>query len=241
MGCIVCGATPTVKSHIIPRALFHDMKRPGQQFIASRPDEPGYVIPQSGAWDDSLLCARHERELGRPDNYGVRFCRRFAALCKVDPMKAVVENRTPSLLVDFAASCVWRMAASRTGHKPELWLGPYAKRLQNSLFGNAHYEPKLLVSRHAFQIERGRTLNMGLLPFRYKEEGIRFWRFSVCGLIFDLKLDGRRAPPAMETLFVNNVREIALFEDFPQNAMRTPGVGQSLSRITAEMRPRAGP
>lgn len=35
-GCVICGDTATVKSHLIPRAIFHDMTRHGPERGRSR-------------------------------------------------------------------------------------------------------------------------------------------------------------------------------------------------------------
>lgn len=230
MGCIRCGASPTVKSHIIPRALFHLMKRPGRPLVGGRADGPGYKILQSGDWDNTFLCKGHEAELGRFDAYGVRFCRSFKQMLERGLREIRVRNSQPQLLVGFATACVWRMAVSRSDHRPERLLGPYANRLANSLFGNQRFNPLLLLSCHGFHDNAGDLLNIGVLPHVYYEEGIRFWRFIVCGLIFDLKLDNRSPVRAMEPLAVNEKMEIVLFEDFPQEILRTR-LAESLFRM----------
>ncbi|SFI52405.1 hypothetical protein [Caulobacter sp. UNC279MFTsu5.1] len=231
MGCLICTTSPTVKSHILPRALFHAMKREGQQLVAGRKDGPGYRVLQSGEWDDRLLCAEHEAALGGFDRYGVEFCRE--AKRQMDSGKRALEipNPKPRALVGFACACIWRYAASRSGGRPERALGPYAQRLKEVLFEASDFSPLLLVSRHAYEIDAGETMNLAMLPHIYNEEELRFWRFIVCGLIFDLKLDNRPPPPAMATLAVNDLAEIHLFEDFPQKIMRQPALARSLQRM----------
>jgi hypothetical protein len=213
------------------------MKRPGKQIVGSRANgEAGFTFPQSGFWDDTILCAAHDSRLGKFDKYAARFCRDFKSALEAGQAVAAIPNPRPDLLVDFAGACVWRMAVSRTGHQPKLLLGPYADRLQESLFGGVAFRPLLLVARHALHDAEGELLNMGALPYPYKEEGIRFWRFIVCGLIFDLKLDARTTPPAMATLAANAAPEITLFEDFPRDVRREPLVGASLRRMAAGLR-----
>lgn len=230
--CLVCGGSPTVKSHIVPRALFHAMTRPGHQLVGPRTDGPGYTVLQSGAWSDAILCSRHEAQLGHVDRYGVALCLDFMA--KRDARQHPIElpNPQPALLVAFASACVWRMAAARTEGRPERWLGPYAKRLSNALFDNGSpFDAPLLLSRHAYQVRAGETMNMGVLPHPYSELGIRFWRFVACGLIFDLKMDNRAVPYAMSIFPVNQRESISLYDDLPQDPMRSPALGSSLRRL----------
>ena len=229
--CVVCGGGPTVKSHLIPRAIFHDMKRPDNPFIGNRRDGTGYVDLQSGFLDRSLLCAAHEAMLGTADKYGVELCRSFLQQVAAGADYPRVANPKPELLVDFAKACVWRSAASRTAGVPSKWLGPYARRIEDSIFGTTVFRPLLLVSRLAYVNGNGEKLNMGAPPHRYQEEGINFWRFIAGGLIFDLKLDNRSAPPAMRTLDAINIEEFLLEEDFPRSALHAPGIGTSMIRM----------
>lgn len=234
--CLICGSEPTVKSHIVPRALFHDMRPEKGQLIGNLRDGPGYQHLQSGFWDKTILCAVHEGQLHQADEYGIRFCRNFNAGKKAGQWRVDVPNPDPALLVDFASACVWRMAASRSEGRPKSLLGPYNQRLVDSLFHGIAYRPMLLVACNAYHLKKGEILNFGALPFRYVELNIHFWRFIVGGLIFDLKLDARATPAAMATLAVNEQAEVALFDDFPQSAQRTPRVGHALAALSMQRR-----
>jgi len=234
MACVVCGVEGTVKSHIIPRSLFHATKRPNKPIVANAVSGIGYQFLQSGHWDKEILCTLHEAVLGIYDEYGVIFCKSFLTQLRAGKMEAVIANPHPERLVRFVSACVWRFAASRGHGKPAKLLGPYADKLEEMLFRESAFDPPLLISRHGFQDRNGALLNMGTLPFIYFEEGLRFWRFIVCGLIFDLKLDNRGPIPAMKTLAINAERSITVFEDFPQNPARDPAIGPSLMRMSAK-------
>jgi len=165
--------------------------------------------------------------LGKYDDYAARFCRRFFQATSDGAFAVTVSNPRPHDLVSFAAACVWRMAAARSDSQPINLLGPYAEHLRQMLFGDATFDPLLLVSRSAF-VHGKDTLNLSMLPHRYQELGINFWRFVACGIIFDLKLDARPAPPAMAMLAVNDARDVLLHEDFPQQVLGTPMIAASL-------------
>jgi hypothetical protein len=125
--------------------------------------------------------------------------------------------------VSFAAACVWRLAVSRTHNKSEQMLAPYAARIRATLFDGEPFDPFLLISRSSYVTGR-EQLNLGVLPNLYHELGLRFWRCVTCGLIFDLKLDNRPAPPPIAILGVNDSREIYVHEDFPQTPYSTISV-----------------
>ena len=115
--CAVCAEAPTVRSHIIPRALFHDGRRAGRTMVLGGV-ESGYRVTQSGKWSSRILCAGHERKLAPCDDYGVSFCRSFAA-SSAQAGPRLLSNPAPGLLVDFAVASVWRMAAAISEGSPD--------------------------------------------------------------------------------------------------------------------------
>lgn len=231
MPCSICGSNETIRSHILPRALFRLGTKPGRQVVGNRRDGPGYVHLQSGFWDDDILCGEHEARLSVPDDYAARFCRKFLKASADGSFSATIPNPHPDRLVAFACACIWRMALSRTRNRPEQMLGPYATSLRAKLFDEESFNPILLISRSAYVAGRD-PLNLGVLPHLYHELDLRFWRFVTCGLIFDLKLDNRPAPPAMAILGVNDSREVYLHEDFPQEVSQIPDIADSLVRLS---------
>jgi hypothetical protein len=235
MPCLICGDEKTVKSHIIPRGIFRLMKGWRPMVARARRHDNGWDESQSGFYDDRILCERHEARLGRFDDYAVRFCRAFRSQTEGGAWHAKVPNPHPELLVGFAAAVVWRMAASRTDLQPELMLGDHAKRLSDLLFDDVPFDPLLLLSRNAYQLS-GTLLDVTILPVPYTELNLTFWRFVTCGIIFDLKLDSRPAPEMMAVLAANSDPEITLYEDFPQNALRTPGLARALVKVSLPRR-----
>lgn len=234
MPCVICGATATVKSHIIPRSLFRHDLTPGRQVVGSLRDGPGHQHLQSGFWASDILCAAHEAAFQVPDDYAARIVR--ATMTGVGPDDvATLRNPTPRHLVLFAAACVWRMAVSRSDGSPERTLGPYADRLRAMIFNGSDFDPMLLVSRSAYR-NGDKDLRVGVLPHRRKEFGIKFWRFIAAGLVFDLKLDNRAAPPEMRTLAVNVADEFILFPDIPVDVRTDRPLYASLARIAAPRR-----
>ncbi len=234
MPCVICGASPTVKSHIIPRSLFRHGLTPNSQVIGSLRDGPGYHHLQSGFWDGSILCASHEAVFQIPDDYAAKVVR--ATMEGVGPDDTTtLRNPTPRHLVLFAAACVWRMAASRTEGRPERTLGPYAERLRAMIFNGSDFDPLLLLSRSAYRIGE-KSVAVSVLPHRCKEFGIGFWRFIAAGLVFDLKLDNRSVPPEMGMLAVNAAEHFTLFPDLPVDVRADRPLFASLASMAAPRR-----
>jgi hypothetical protein len=236
MSCLVCGANETIRSHIIPRSLFRLTKGDRKLVARTRRGDTGWDVSQSGFYDDDILCSEHEERLGPFDDYAARFCRTFMAKAANGAMSVAVRNGRPDLLVGFACAVVWRWAASRSPTGPDDLLGPSAFAIRDLLFGDVPFDPLLLLSRNAFHIS-GERLEMNVLPVRHVELDRQFWRFITCGIIFDLKLDERPTPPEMAVLAANAQQEVHLFEDFPQDALRVPGLRAALIRFSLPKRP----
>lgn len=236
MICAICASQPTVKSHLIPRAIFHDMKRPGSPIVSGGAG-PGYRPVQSGDWDSRILCHEHEAKLGPADRCGIDFCRAFAA---VDPQSDIeLFNPQPRLLVDFTLACVWRFAASRSGGKPGHILGPYADLIEGSLFGpGKRYEPPLLVARFRVVDWAGKALNLALLPAPQQEFGRWFWRFVVRGLGFSIMLDQRCAPAQVADRAVNDKTHVMLPRVPNRSLDDVSGLMEAFGRMLAP-KPRA--
>jgi hypothetical protein len=236
--CLICpdefADRPTVRSHILPRALFHSMHR-GKQIVGPRADGFGQRVLQSGVWDDRLLCEVHEGALNEIDKYGIKFCREWAWQCALWRNGPVLEVRNPypERLVSFACACVWR-AAARGGLSPTIALGPYGNRLARRIFkADLSWSPPLLLSRLGMIDANGESLNMVIPPVRWDIRGHHFWRFSVCGLVFHLQLDARPTPllPGMDPM---NDRTTALVLLEPHRDVRTvPALMDSMLRMFA--------
>lgn len=187
--CAVCATRPTVRSHILPRALFHDSKRPKRTIIMGGL-EYGYRVTQSGKLDEGILCERHERQTGLADNYGIAFCRSWRRLASGQSGPVLVPNPRPGLLVDFILTCVWRSATSRTGGRPELVLGRYADLIEGRIFGPGEgCDPAVFVESFEIDDGKGAPLVIGVLPSPVRaDKGL--WHFIVSGLRFGVDFTG---------------------------------------------------
>lgn len=231
MPCIVCGDANTVKSHIFPRALMHDIRGDGKHVVEASTHQQGPKFHQSGLWDDHILCRKHEQALGPLDDYGVRFCR--TAMAKARPMPAIngyyAHNPKPELLRRFAVSVVWRFAVSRHGRSVEL--GPYEKRAENWTFEADQPDlPLIWVSLSRLKLGDRPILDFAIAPTAEKLGAIRAYSFVLGELRFHVQFDRRATPPLLTALASTSDRAIIVDGGFT-DVRAIPGVAELAAKV----------
>ena len=105
--CVICGASPTVKSHLLPRSLALDIRGSAPNLVHGSAKRDGYLVNQNGVWDDSLLCSTHEEQSGLGDKYAVELIRSLETKGKPRPEGGFsLPNPKPALLQHFVYSTV---------------------------------------------------------------------------------------------------------------------------------------
>lgn len=230
--CAVCAKRPTVRSHILPRALFHDSKRPGRTVVIGGLED-GYRVSQSGKLDHSILCEDHERQLGPADEYGIAFCRAWRRLAKGDNGPVLVPNPRPTLLVDFALTCIWRMAASKTGGRPVRALGPYTDLVEGRIFGPGEScDPAVVIESLEMDDGKGAPLIIGVLPCPAQADGSS-WHFIVSGLRFVVDFSGVSGKQSKR---VNSLTFVPIARTAPRSLDEIDGLRFSLERMNRRRR-----
>jgi hypothetical protein len=209
MGCLVCGATPTVKSHIFPRALMLDLKGDGPHLHQGEENRQGTKYLQNGLWDSNILCCQHEQKTAAADEYGIEFCRNVKSQIPQSIAANWVNNSKPDLLVQFAYQNIWRFCASSKGRGLKA-LGPYAKKLQNHIFGNETSDFPILLARNHLKTIDNNESTIAIPPFPNKLGRWRFWMFSISGVQFYIKLDNQPFPESYKNFIVNNRQSVLL-------------------------------
>lgn len=115
--CKNCGARPTVRSHLMPRALSHMVRGDDKGFSLVTKEGARHRLMQASIFDDSILCVECENALGRLDNYAAQFCRRCDDLPQKIRGHFLARDVSTDMLARFAASIVWRCGVST---RPEL-------------------------------------------------------------------------------------------------------------------------
>lgn len=181
--CLHCSSSPTVNSHIAPRALFLDIKGDEKTLVGGQQGRPGVQLKQNGLSDQRILCTVCEGKLGRFDGYGTEFVRKVNAFMPGDGVPlTTIDNPYPDRLVGFVLACIWRSLASETDCNPARLLGPYEASIRKILFeGGDHTGFPCIVMRTdiRFGANRGAAF---IGPVRAKLWGATSWKISILGM-----------------------------------------------------------
>lgn len=239
MPCLICGSAETVRSHILPRALMHDIRAGEKHAVAGWRNRDGLVFTQSGFWDGEILCAAHEGALHDADTYAVEFCRTFDEVAQPTPQGNgfMLPNPRPEILPRFAMSVVWRYCVSHFGLAQGAKLGPWEHTLRSLIFDGRTTvtAPDLMVIRQLAQID-GRTIPFATQPHSARHNGITYWQFQVAGLLFRLKLD--RRPDGMPAMLLAAGSDPLVVCDMgPQDVRHVKGYQRVFERMAAGRKP----
>lgn len=228
--CLVCAKGPTVKSHIFPRALMHDLRAEGAFVHQIVDGSSGTKYLQSGPFDDGILCSEHESAMQSADKYAVEFCRRVRATLPQFDGDNYVPNPKPKLLVRFAYQTIWRFCAS--GHGRELQtLGPYEPEIRSAIFEGGDSSIPMLIARNHLLGFDGLESTIAIAPFPIRLAGIRAWLFAVGGVHFYVKLDRRPFPADGDEFIANNTTSVRLSKLDAMSVHETPMLQNLLSNI----------
>lgn len=197
MSCKVCGRNEMAKSHILPRALMHDIRGDDTEMFAADKNRQQWRHYQSGPWDRTILCQACEDSLKDCDDYAIRWMRRFAqvAVPCFDDKAFEVPNHKPALLVKFIASTVWKAGVSKHMAHQGLSLGPWEARLRQYVFAG-HDEPRAIVFRKYWTVEGNEVSALACPPYNAPAWGRWAFAFDLAGFQFGLRLDRRTNPLA---------------------------------------------
>lgn len=204
--CVICGASPTVKVHLFPRALVKRIRGDEKNLVEGSRNEAGIKITQSGHWDEDFLCGAHEHAFATSDDYAARFYRRFerGAVLSSTGKSYELGNPRPDLLLRFVYATVWRYVASNQGQKNNLQLGPYRDHFERVLFEGEEPFLEALISRSNIVDRRGKSVSLGIPPYRRKLMGRTVWHSSLAGFDFYLKTDQRSYPLDLKEFLIND-------------------------------------
>lgn len=228
--CLVCGATPTVASHVFPRALMHDVKGADNHIHEISFQRRGTKFLQSGLIDKNILCQNHEASTQKFDDYAVRFCRRVRNTIGQSNITKPVENPNPHHLGVFAMSTVWRFCASQAGRGLNA-LGSYQQMMLDGIFRGSECTLPLTIARNHLKMPDGSESTLVIAPFPMRMNQWRAWFFAIGGVHFYLKLDARPFPPEFDSYLANVANPVQLVGLPEMQALNVP----MLQPIMAQM------
>lgn len=187
--CLLCGEL-AVRSHILPRALIHDLRKGAGHVVVGKRDADGVRYSQSGEWEH-LLCEQHESALSPADDYGVRFCRAAHASMDGASEYFTVPNPEPDLLLRFALANVWRKVHSASGKRLRLSLGSHELRVRQAIFDHHPSPYHLLLNSSSHSLE-GQPINIASYPMQTRLLDIKMWKFSLSRIDFSIAISNQR-------------------------------------------------
>ncbi|MEG3163878.1 hypothetical protein U1701_04655 [Sphingomonas sp. PB2P19] len=230
--CVVCGAGPTVKSHLFPRALMLAMRGDARSLVQGDRFEDGIRLPQNGDWDDLILCDAHEKQVGLGDDYAVKLLKRAPEAPIIMNGRAVkVNNPHPNLLLHFIYGTVWRHVVSGARRGEPLKLGPYRDELQARLMNSGPYDFQAIVARSGMMLRELGPINMALNPYRVKFMGLTAWRFVLHEFEFYLLTDRRRLPAKWKGYVANDNRDLIAANEHEVDIRGMPSLRPIIDRM----------
>jgi hypothetical protein len=226
MPCKICGNEATIRCHLMPRALMHDIRGGSPHLVQGDLYKRGEQKSQSGAWDDDLLCDKHEKALQESDRYAVQWIRRFEMERAVaaDGDFFFMINKRPDLLQKFVCSVVWRHALSSQSSNFDMDIGPWEVRLRELIFGQSAYDPVFAICTRRWLNQSEHMKDVAFPPHKNPEYGRRGWEFEIGGLVWILILDNRRESKSLRALAANDKNPVMILNLSDEELVDRPGV-----------------
>lgn len=230
--CVICGASPTVKSHIFPRALMLPIRGEGKALYESSLSRPGYSLPQNGPWDDTFLCKTHEDLAGAGDKYAVNLWREAEHRLLRDAERILTPNPEPQLLVKFAYGVVWRHVNAPMNRRLKLSLGPFEQVFRAALFEDGPLRLPVLVSPSPLAIN-GKSAQLGVPPYPQRLRAWRTWHFILGQLQVHVKADSRPFPTEWRDYTAGVANPLIFLRQEPIDIRDTAFLAPLMAKISA--------
>ena len=141
MACRHCGASDTIKAHLIPEAFVMEVKAErGEQHLILHEGGAKPRVSNTGMYDPDLLCGVCDGILGRNEGYAFNLFKRLRAI-KAE-LGTIVDTGPieGDMLLRFAAGVAWKYTATRPQFG-RIDIGPYASVLEEVAFGREAIPP----------------------------------------------------------------------------------------------------
>ena len=191
--CRICGTSPTVRSHHIPRAFIKGIRGTDKHVLLTDRDRPGHRPTQGGTFSDDIFCAEHEAVTGRLDDIAVRFCKAaYLGPAMVAGGAFEVRGFDPIALIRFACSILLRCHYSGRDETRLVDLGRYAADLASIVF-DCHLARAPHVYVYSAVGSDFDFRELASLPASMRVDHSRRWSFQCGGIAFVVDL-GRTKP-----------------------------------------------
>jgi hypothetical protein len=191
--CLVCGATPTIRAHLIPQAFSREVRGGDIKFALTSARATRFRPTQNGIFDPGILCQQCDNALGKNEKYTFEVLAGARRLTKARVgTHVVMEPVSGDRLIRFAAGLCWKYCVTQRPYG-RIDAGPFADRLRDVAFVLSLIPPDIdLFMVHLSGGGYEKHFYRAPLPDRYKSTN--FIRFSVGGFVMFLKIDKRPNP-----------------------------------------------
>jgi hypothetical protein len=191
--CLCCGATPTIRAHLIPQAFAREIRDGDQTFALTKGMTPAFRPIQNGVFDDTILCRECDNRLGTNEKYAFETFKtlREATISKLNTHVGV-SPISGDRLIRFAAGISWKFCTT----KPEygrIDVGLYADVLKQIAFDEATIPTSIdmiMVRLKALRFEH----HFFRAPKPDRQHGVNFVRLTLGAFLMLLKIDKRNSP-----------------------------------------------
>ena len=188
MNCLICGTSPTIKSHLIPKAMAQEVQAGKAHAVANNPDS--YVYTQSGVFEREILCGNCDNKLGNFENIAIKAFRNIRQDAKnANYGEYTLKGIAGDDILRFAAGILWKYSVA-SKNNGAINLGPYKKILEGIIF---HDEPiPSSVDAVIFRLKTHDT-DDGVFAYRPpspdRQELVNGYRLLVGGMFIFIKID----------------------------------------------------
>ncbi len=237
MTCRLCNRSDLemAKSHIIPRALVHDLRADKKHLLVVDTATGDNSHTQSGDWDDDILCRACEASFSPWDSYAVDFFR--SEPTNIFGSNSIaqwfeVNNHDYSKLKLFFISLIWRASVTTRPFFSAVSLGPYeaiaANHIQTSNPGSQDDFPVTINKFGQSQAAAGAE-RVHAAPTRLRKAGHIAYAFIFSGYQCIIWPGKKILPPSYHHFLLTAQHPLII----PNQPFDETGTAAILSRVMA--------
>lgn len=211
--CLACGATPTIRAHLIPQAFAREARGSDKNLALMIPT---FRLSQNGLFDDSILCQECDNCLGENEKYAFETLRvlRDAGAHKLNTHVGITPV-SGDRFIRFAAGISWKYCVTKPNYG-RIKIGPYADILKEVALGQRNVPPAVdmfMIQLKALQFEE----RFFRAPKPDRQFGTNFIRLTLGAFLMFLKIDNRPSPKiSLPEIWMRGRTEI-VFPVLPMN------------------------
>ncbi|VVO95881.1 hypothetical protein PS865_02587 [Pseudomonas fluorescens] len=188
MSCLICGTTPTINSHLLPRTFAREVQVGKAHALARSSDD--YDHTQSGVFEQDMLCKNCDNNLGKFENIAAQAFRKIRKSAKDAVVgKYLLTGSKGDDILRFAAGTLWKYSVS-SEQNGRIDLGPYRDILRDIAFNQSPIPAS--IDALLFRLKT-HDEDDGVFAYRTpksdRQEGVNGYRLLVGGMLIFIKTD----------------------------------------------------